>query len=408
MRVAISFLLVLPLFMLSACTDHPKDTGSSPHSGHNHSRGESSSAKAEPKYVCPMHPQIVSDKPSSCPICGMDLVLAEDLEDDSMTASNGSHTEKDMNGTKEEIDTGGSDTKKEDEPAVETGSDTSIHGTHSKVRLTLNKQQMIGVKIAEIEARKLFKTIRAPGRVAFDPDLYTAQSEYLEALKQWTRVRNSPIASVRQSTREMIRSAEIRLKVLGLSESEIKRLGKRGEQTEGLLVSGKGQENYVYADVFEVDLPIIKKGQSAEITANFLQGRKLYGQVVSVDEVINPATRTAKVRIKLRRGTESIRPESYVNVAIYAPIGEHLSVPIDSIMDTGRDAFIFVQTTEERFEPRVVTLIQETEDFAAVQGAIRAGEKVVVGGNFMLDSESRLRAVIRKQIKSSQTKEHQH
>ena len=90
-----------------------------------------------------MHPRIHSDRPGSCSICGMDLVLETGQE-------GGEHE----HGEVEE---------------------------HGIVQLSPGKQQMIGIVTAEVEKRELFKSIRLPGRVAFDPELYTAQSEYLNA-----------------------------------------------------------------------------------------------------------------------------------------------------------------------------------------------------------------------------------
>lgn len=327
--------------------------------------------KAE-NYTCPMHPQIVSDKPGSCPVCGMDLVLASAMEEDNEHADHGHEKNNDL-------------------PAG-----------HADVKLSSRKQQLIGIKIAKVEKKKLFKSIQAPGRIAFDPELYTAQSEYLEALRQWKRVQDSPISDVKESTRQMIRSSKIRLKVLGLSDDQIKRLTRKGRLSEGLLVSGKGQENWIYADIFEVDLPYIKEGLSAQITANFLQGKTLAAKVISVDQVINPETRTAKVRLQLLDHDSSIRPESYVNVTVFAPVGEHLSVPIESLMDTGREVFVFVKKDDGRFEPKKVIVVNETESEAGIGSGLNEGQEVVVGGNFMLDSESRLKSVIQGAQSQSQ------
>lgn len=341
------------------------------------------------QYICPMHPQITSNKPGTCPICGMDLVIAEKEENE----DHGEH-KKEGPGEWEEID------QSEDHSDQNT-----TPGEYADVKLSLRKQQMIGIKIAKAQKKKLFKSIRAPGRIAFDPELYTAQSEYLEALKQWRRVRNSPISDVKENTRQMISSSKIRLKVLGLSDSQIKDLTQKGFQSEGLLVSGKGQDNWIYADIFEVDLPYIKKGLSAQITANFLQGRTLPGKVISVDQLINPDTRTAKARIQLLKRDDSIRPESYVNVIIFAPVGEHISVPLEAIMDTGKETFVFVKKGEGIFEPRKVDVILEADNDAAISGNLTLDEEVVVGGNFMLDSESRLKAVIQG---GSSSREHDH
>ena len=342
------------------------------HNMTNHAMHEHTNEAKKEKYICPMHPQITSDKPGTCPICGMDLVLASDMEEH----ENHTHEEH-----KEAVG-------QEDEHGK---MDMPPNGRAS-VKLSLNKQQMIGVKIQEVQEKNLFKSIKAPGRIAFDPELYTAQSEYLEALRQWNRVKESPIADVKENTRQMIRSAKIRLRVLGLSDDQISNLTKKGFQSEGLLVGG--QDNIVYADVFEVDLPFIKEGQSAQISANFLQGKILPGKVISVDQVINPETRTAKVRIKLLKSDPSIRPESYVNATIFAPLGKHIAVPLESIMDTGVDTYVFLKKDKGIFEPKKIRVVLETESEAAIAGGVSAGEVVVVGANFLIDSESRLKAVI--------------
>ncbi len=338
--------------------------------------GDKSKEERKALYICPMHPEVTSDKPGqTCSICGMDLVAASSF-DDHEEHDHAEH-EKSMSG------------------------DQSRPDTHVGVKISPRKQQFIGIKLERVRKETLFKSVNAPGRVAFDPELYTAQSEYLEALRQWRRVKDSPLLDVRRSTREMIKSSKIRLKVLGLSDGQINQLARKGSQSEGLLVSGKNQESWVYADVFEVDLPQIKKGLSAQITANFLQGKILAGKVVSVDQVISPETRTAKVRIRLNNTDAPIRPESYVSVKILTPQGEHLAVPTDALMDTGRDTFVFVKTGDGEFEPRRVSILLETDDKIAIGSGLNVEEEVVVGGNFMLDSESRLKAVLRGSRSSS-------
>lgn len=337
--------------------------------GHEHS---------DARYICPMHPQIISNQAGTCPICGMDLVLASEMQEPEDHAEN---HKLDQEAKTQEIES-----SKDHEAMQETPQG------RAPVKLTLNKRQRIGVKLTQVLEKDLFKTIKAPGRIAFDPELYTAQSEYLEALKQWHRVKNSPIADVKENTKQMIKSSKIRLRVLGLSDEQINSLTRKGSQSEGLLVGGG--DNIVYADVFEVELPYIKEGQSAQISARFLQGNTIPGKVISVDRVINPKTRTAKVRIELLKNNSSIRPESYVNVVIFAPLGKHLSVPLESIMDTGMDQFIFISKGEGEFEPQKVRVLIETESDAAIAGPIKVGDEVVVGANFLIDSESRLRSVL--------------
>ena len=362
-------LLAITLFPLMAgCTSEP--SGGNGTAGHEH---------REELYQCPMHPQITADKPGTCPICGMDLVKVEPAAKDGMQQKKtGSGTEQEMSGS-----------------GTENTAANRPEG-RAPVRLTLAKQQLIGVKWGEAKIRRLRKVINAPGRIAFDPELYTAQSEYLEALGQWRRVRNSPLADVRKSTREMIRSAKVRLKVLGLSNSQIEALEKRGRISESLLLSQKGEKSWVYADLFEMDAPLVEKGFRAEITAAFLQGRTLEGTVTSVDQVINPKTRTAKARIELNASKQVIRPESYVNARIFVPLGEQLSVPLDAILNTGQETYVFVRRSPTEIEPRVVRVRFETEKYAAIAGGLSPGDEVVLGANFLIDSESRLRGVLQE------------
>ena len=322
--------------------------------------------KGREVYQCPMHPQVISDKPGTCPICGMDLVLKNEQE-----KPRSSDTSKFPNG-------------------------------HDAVQLSLERQQMIGVKVSEVTKKALFKKVRSPGRVAFDPELYTAQKEYQEALRQLHRVKSSSLDSVRNNVRRMVDSAKIRLRVLGLSEDQIRSIKPQSAISESLLVSQKGGMAWIYAEVFEMDLRNIKKGQSVRITSNYLEGKVIPGTVVSTDELINPETRTAKVRIRIQSPDVQLRPESYVDVEILVPQGEHLAIPEDSIVDTGEERFVFVALGEGRFEPRKLTILFRAQDQVAVAAGLTEGESIVTSANFLMDSESRLKGVLNQMASGHQ------
>lgn len=350
--------------------------GCTDHSNHKSNKNDSSEISKK-KYVCPMHPQINSDKPGQqCSICGMDLVLIEDEE----KHKDHSHDEH-KSATREESSEKSDHVMKMPKDRV-------------GVSLSFDKQQVIGVKTEKIQKLDIFETIKAPGRIAFDPELYTAQSEYLEAIRQQRKVRKSPLKEIRRSTNEMVRSAKTRLQVLGLGESQIKALASKGRVSDGLIVSGNN-DNLIYADVFESDLSKIKPGQEVKIKASFIDGKPLDGEVVSVDQLIDPKTRTGKVRIKIAKTDLSIRPEAFVSVSISVPLGKHIAAPLESILDTGEDLFVFIKKDKGRFEPRKITKIFETDKYIAVVDGLHEGEEVVTSANFMLDSESRLKSVIR-------------
>ena len=99
------------------------------------------------------------------------------------------------------------------------------------------------------------------------------------------------------------------------------------------------------------------------------------------------------------RGRDSA--SAYVNITVFAPVGEHISVPLEAILDTGRETFVFLKKGKGTFEPKKVTIVLETESEAAILGGVKHGDEIVVGGNFMLDSESRLKAVIQEAAAST-------
>ena len=351
----ISIVIVTMVFLV-ACTKP---------SGHeDHEEDKANQETKVSQYVCPMHPHITSDKPGKCPICGMDLVSAAD------------------------------DDEEEEEEASDSPSEHMSPPDRATIKLKFDKRQIIGVKSEIIKKRDLFKTIRAPGRVAFDPELYNAQSEYMEAVRQKIKVKDTPLKEVMRSTNEMIRSAKIKLKVLGLTEGQIDQIGKKNSIYKGLIV-GDNKENLIYADLFEAEISDVKKGQKVLVSASFLNGKKLKGEVVSVDKVIDSKTRTGKVRIKIEETKIAIRPEAFVSISIMIPLGQHLAVPRDSILDTGRELFVFIKKGKGRFEPRVITKLYETDEYFAVGSGVEVDEEIVTSANYMLDSESRLKAVIK-------------
>lgn len=305
-------------------------------------------------WTCPMHPQIKKDGPGSCPICGMNLVKASE---DSM-------------GTSTSVDT---------------------PEGHAAIHLNETRRQMIGVKFGEVRKDVLFKSVEAAGRVAFDPELYTAQNEYIEAISQVERVRQSPLSDVKHSAERMMESAKLRLKILGLSDKQISGIKNSGNSGSNLLIPKQGENFWIYAEVYEMDLASIQPGLDAVITGSSLGGKTLTGKVVSVDRVINTSTRSAKVRISITEGKSLLRPESYVDVSIQSPQGIQVIVPFDAVLDTGKEAWVFVSGKNGELIPKKVTIKFRAGDLLAIESGLEGGEKIVTSANFLVDSESRLK-----------------
>jgi Cu(I)/Ag(I) efflux system membrane fusion protein len=329
-------------------------------------KATSGSAETDQKqlWTCPMHPQILKDQPGTCPICSMSLVKKEKLKS-----------------------SGGADQR-----SFPTG--------HAAFHLSEGRSQMIGVKWGVVKSEALFRAIEAAGRVAFDPELYTAQTEYLEAMRQFSRVQNSPLSDVKHSAESMIQSAKLRLKILGLSDAQIQQIGNGSVSGANLLVPQKGENIWVYAEVFEMDLSSVMPGLEAVVSGGSLGSKKLFGKVASVDRVINPVTRTAKVRVQVPNAKSELRPESYVDVSIRSPLGVQTTVPFDAVLDTGKEAWVFVTKASGEFEPRLIQIRMRVDDVIAIESGLKAGERIVTSANFLIDSESRLKGVLLSQEES--------
>ena len=337
-------------------------------------------------YYCPMHPQIQRDRPGNCPICYMKLVKKEE-------GSTREHTTKD----------------------------------HDLVQLTTDQQQLMGVRTAPVIKKDLTKTIHAYGYVAHDLELYEAQLEYIEAWREYYAfvIRRPTKENFRQDWRDyyvtepsagkwrsqdeikaqqrLIRS-EYELRHMGFHDSQLGQLreikyGQPWVQPD-LLFFEEGHPTWVYAQIFESDLGFIAVGQKAKVT--FLAyGETLEGTVETVANMIDPNTRTVQVRIKLEDFSGELTANMYVNVEIQSELNTSLIVPREAILDTGDKKIVFVQKKEGIFEPRTIETDLEGDGMVAVKRGLKEGEIIVVSGNFLLDSESRLKAAIENTDKTA-------
>jgi Cu(I)/Ag(I) efflux system membrane fusion protein len=152
---------------------------------------------------------------------------------------------------------------------------------------------------------------------------------------------------------------------------------------------------WVLADLFEQDLGFIKLGQEAKITVPAYPDRAFIGKVAFVYPTINRETRTAKVRIELPNPDLALKTDMYATTEIAAPVTALVVAVSDSaVLDSGTRQVVLVERGEGRFEPRPVKLGQKAGGYVEIREGVAAGEKVVVGANFLIDAESNLRSAL--------------
>ena len=177
----------------------------------------------------------------------------------------------------------------------------------------------------------------------------------------------------------------------------VKRYATRGMRVmagEPLLDMAGLSRAWVVTEVNEGDAGIISQGMPLRISVSGLEGRPFSAKIDFIYPVLDEQTRTLRVRCTLENPDLVLRPQMFASVELRADLGTRLAIPEDAVMDTGERRVVFVETSPGRFEPRQVTLGVSSSGKAQILSGVAEGERVVVRANFLLDSESRLRAAI--------------
>jgi Cu(I)/Ag(I) efflux system membrane fusion protein len=258
------------------------------------------------------------------------------------------------------------------------------------ITITPEKRQLIGVEITPVKTVDLIKTVRASGKVAYDPELASTQEEFIQALNAKDQAKDSPLKDQIDRANELVSASRNKLKLLGMSDEQLVQLEKARQADTGLYLPGKGEEVWVYAAVYEYEISDIKEGLDADIEATAYPGEKFSGRVVSLNPVLDAMTRTNQVRIKVSNPESKLKPEMFVNASIKVDLGKKLAVPVAAVLDTGLRKIVYVSKENNVIESREVKLGAKTQDYYEVLDGLAEGESVVTSGNFLVDSESKL------------------
>ena len=345
-------------------------------------------------YTCPMHPSVRQQTPGTCPICNMDLTPV----------------------THEDLRTG-------------------------DVLVDSVRRQRIGVRTTAVARRTLVRPIRAVGEVAWDESRVHDVTARVDGWVEDLRVTRAGDPVERNATllrfyspdllatqRELLAAppggrlataARERLRLWGMSSWAIRDMQRRQEPRQrigiqspitGVVIDKRVNEGahvsagallyriadpsrvWVLADVFEQDLPHVTVGQRVVVNVSGATGEPIGGVVDYIYPTVSAQTRTARVRVQLDNPEGRLRPGMIANLSFDVDLGEHLAVPTDAVVYTGRRRLVFVDRGEGRLRPVEVTVGARTTDWISVESGLTEGDVVVSSGVFLLAAESRIRS----------------
>jgi Cu(I)/Ag(I) efflux system membrane fusion protein len=388
-------------------------------------------------YQCPMHPAIIQDHPGECPICGMTLVrrTAGDIArapsgGADAGAANGVPGLSPVDLTPERIQLIGMRTAMvERAPLADSLRTVGVVAANERglaqvsVRFSGWVQQLLVAETGRrVKKGEVLATIYSPEVVRAEQELLTARGW---AAKEAGAPRADEAGGTMHDLGDLGAAARRRLELLGVAPPEIDAVIARGKPADSVpirspvdgfvtarnVVPGAAVQPgpplfevanlsrvWVLADVFEQDAARLHVGQKGSLELAAFPGDRFEGRVQFIYPTVAAATRTLKVRLELANksgpGGVKLRPGMYGNVALALPAASGLVVPAEALVDTGDHQYVFVATGGGHFEPRSVTVGVRTGDKVQIVRGVSPGETVVATGNFLVDSESRLRAAI--------------
>lgn len=350
-------------------------------------------------YTCSMHPSVKSATPGTCPICAMDLVPV----------------------TKEELKSGSisMDARRRQLIGVTTGlvEEKNISQIiRAAGRVTYNETQLTDITlkfngwIGKLEADFVGASVTAgkPLFTVYSPELLSAQQEYLETLRHRKGNNNS-----------LLKSARKRLERLDLTRQQVKKLEKRGAVVDyvpilspvsGIVIEKNiidgtavkaGQKLmriadlstvWVEGEIYEYEIPLVKMGMDVEVIFPEMPGKSLPGKVSYIYPYMEASTRTAKLRVELDNSEGLLKPDMYAHVHINVDLGRRLVVPEGAVLYAGTSRVVFIDMGNGQLMPRKIKIGRRNDDVIEVLEGLKAGDRVVTSGNFLIAAESKLKA----------------
>jgi len=255
----------------------------------------------------------------------------------------------------------------------------------------------------------------------YSPDLVSTQEEYLIAKRGEKTLGAAPYKEVSEGAHSLLRSARERLHLWDISEEQIRKLDETGEVSHTMTfyspISGfvtdrkafpqtsvnSDTELYTISDlssvwatvdVFEYEVAYVHLGQQVTLSLSYYPGKTYTGRISYIYPTVDPQTRTVKARIDIANPRFDLKPQMFADAKLSVDYGSKLVVPQEAVLNSGAEQSVFVVHDGGVFEPRKVTVGPVMDGKAVILSGLKEGETIATSGNFLIDSESRLKGAV--------------
>jgi RND family efflux transporter MFP subunit len=252
----------------------------------------------------------------------------------------------------------------------------------------------------------------------YSPDLVSTQEEYLIAKRGNATLSHAPFQEISDGSQSLLQSARQRLRLWDISDDQIKELDTTGKVNKDLTfyspITGFVTDRKVFpqtsvtpdtelytvsdlstvwadADIYEYEVPFVHLGQPVSLTMSYYPGKTYTGKISYIYPTVDPQTRTVKARISIPNSGFVLKPQMFADAQLHVNYGTKIVVPQEAVLNSGTEQHVFVVHDGGLFEPRKVSIGPIVDGNAVILSGLKAGETIVVSGNFLIDSESKIK-----------------
>jgi Cu(I)/Ag(I) efflux system membrane fusion protein len=358
-------------------------------------------------YTCSMHPSVKQTAPGKCPICGMDLIpVAKEQQQEGVVTIDAARRQ--LIGVRTEAVVLAPMRKDVRVVGHVTYDESSLVDVNLKVHGWITKLYVSQTGQRVTKGQTLLSL--------YSPEFYSAEQDFILAT-QGAGPSSLSSGGGPNRVETMEHAARQRMHLLGLEDTQIDTLAKKGTPSESIPIAAPAsgfviEKNvvegasvdagmrlyriaaltkvWIEAQVYEGDLANVHAGEEASVTLDYLPGRTYDAKVAYVYPYLDPQTRTARVRLELANKDLDLRPGMYASVSLGADLGLRVQVPSAAVVYTGPRRLVFVDLGLGRFGPEEVSVGAESTGMYEVLSGLQPGDQVATSGVFLIAAEARI------------------